>query len=116
MEENLINLSDRIFSDNYDSLLQIVKQLNQLMEKSEENDSSKILDDSIVKFNNIINNNKKNLDLMRKDINELFNKSDKSAQSIINDKEIKDDNGEYKGQIVNGLKNGKGIYHYNNGD
>ena len=93
MNENLINLKNRLLSDNYDSLLQIVKQLNQLMEKSEENDSSKILDDSIVKLNNIINNNKKNLDLMRKDINELFNKSDKSAQSIINDKEIKDDNG-----------------------
>ena len=43
---------------------------------------------------------------MTKDINELSNKS---VQSIINDKEVKDDNGEYIGQIVNGLKNGKGI-------
>ena len=50
---------------------------------------------------------------MTKDINELNNKS---VQSIINDKEVKDDNGEYIGQIVNGLKNGKGIYHYNNSD
>ena len=32
-EENLINLSDRILSDSHDPLLQIVKQLNQLMEQ-----------------------------------------------------------------------------------
>ena len=81
MNENLINLKNRLLSDNYDSLLQIVKQLNQLMEKSKEKDTIKILKEIIDRLDIIINENKKNFDILTKDINELSNKS---VQSIIN--------------------------------
>ena len=113
MEGSIKNLIDKIYSNSYDSLLQIIKQLSLLMEESKEKSTIKILDDIIDSLNNITNENKTNLDLMKKNINELCNKSD---QLNINNKEIKENKGEYIGQIINGLKNGKGIYYFGNGD
>ena len=68
-------------------------------------------------MNYIINKNKKNLELIRNDINQLNNKFDELKINITkNNKELKYDNKRYIGQVVNGLPEGKGIAYYNNGN
>ena len=60
-------------------------------------------------INNIITKIRKN--------NNLINDNKKNNNDINNNQEIKYDNGDrYVGQVLNGLREGKGIMYYNNGD
>ena len=75
----------------------------------------------IIEIRNIINENKKNLELIRNDIKQMFNKIDKNINELkinntINNKELKYDDGRYVGQVVNGLREGKGIMYFNDGE
>ena len=67
MEQNMFNLNNKIYSNN-NLLLEIIKDLNQVINKSKEDLSIKILGNVINKINYIINENKKNLQLLRNDI------------------------------------------------
>ena len=120
MEKNIFNLNDKIYS-NHNILLEIVSVLQQLMNYSKDNLIIKKLGKIINKMNYIIIENKKNLDLIRDDINKILNQmNDKNSvlkfNDIMNNKELKYNNGRYVGQVVNGKKDGKGIYYYNEGD
>ena len=64
MDENLFNLNNKIYSNNNNILLEIVKDLNQLINYSKDNKIIKILGNVINKMNYIINENKKNMDLI----------------------------------------------------
>ena len=117
MEQNLFNLNDKIYSNNNNILLEIVNDLQKLMNNTKDNLIIKTLWNIINKMNNIINENKKNLELIRNDIKQMFNKIDKNINelkinNVINNKDLKYDNGRYVGQIVNGLREGKGILYY----
>ena len=77
----------------------------------------------MIKINNIINENKKNIELLRKDISILYDKLSKQLNDLkINNKnnqEIKYNNSgrnRYIGQVLNGVPEGKGIMYWNNGD
>ena len=48
--------------------------------------------------------------------NNLINDNKKNNNDIINNQEIKYNDGKYIGQVLNGLKEGKGIMYYNDGD
>ena len=90
--------------------------------------------DNIIKLsiNNNISFQLKNINIILDTINENMNKNNEKLKNLLNEnnevinnklneinnsiKEIKYDNGRYVGQIVNGKKEGKGIYYWTDGD
>ena len=63
-------------------------------------------------MNYIINENKKNIDLIRNDISSILKKFDElKINNTINNQQLKRMNGKYIGQVVNGLAEGKGIWY-----
>ena len=74
MEENLFNLNNKIYSNNNNILLGIINDLQKIINYSKDKAIIKILSNVIIKMNNIINENKKNLKLLRNDISILYDK------------------------------------------
>ena len=116
-------LNNKIYSNNNNILLGIINDLNQIINYSKDNIIIKRLSDIIIKMNFIINENRKNTELIRNDIsnilnqiNKRFDKLDINNNNTFNNKEIIGNNGRYIGQVVNGKAEGKGIEYYNNGD
>ena len=101
-------------------LLEILKDLNQLINYYKDNFSIKIVGNVINKINCIINENKKNLQTQRNDMSSLFDKLNKSFDKLeinnINKQELKCIDGKYIGQVVNGIREGKGAWYGFNGD
>ena len=116
----MFNLNNKIYSNNNNLLIEIINDLNQLMNYYRDNLSIKILGNVINKINYIINENKKNLQLLRNDISSLYNQINKRFDKLeinnINKQEIKFKDGKYIGQVVNGLAEGKGTWYGFNGD
>ena len=112
----MFNLNNKIYSNNNNLLIEIINDLNQLMNYYRDNLSIKILGNVINKINYIINENKKNLQLLRNDISKLSQKIDNLNINNINKQELKFNNGKYIGQVVNGLAEGKGTWYEINGD
>jgi len=83
MEQNLFNLNDKIYSNNNNLLIEIVNDLQQLMYNSKDNLIIKVLGNIINKMNFIINENKKNLELIRNDILSLHKKFDKLIKQYL---------------------------------
>ena len=85
-----------------------------------DNLSINILGNVINKINYIINENKKNLQLLRNDISSMCNQTNKRFDKLeinnINKKEIKCIDGKYIGEVVNGLAEGKGTCYGFNGN
>ena len=113
MEENIFNLNDKIYSNNNNILLEIIKELQVIINKSKDDLIIKILSNVIIKMNNIINENKKNLELIKNDILSLINKRFDEI-NYNNEKELKLDR--YEGEFKNNGREGKGIYYNANGD
>ena len=120
MEQNMFNLNNKIYSNNNNLLIEIINDLNQLMNYYKDNLSIKILGNVINKINYIINENKKNLQLLRNDISSLCNQINKRFDKLeinnINKQEIKFKDGKYIGQVVNGLAEGKGTWYGDDGN
>ena len=68
MEQKVLDLNDKIYSNNNNILLELIKDLNQVINNSTNNENIKILNNGINKINYIINENKKNDELLRKNI------------------------------------------------
>ena len=123
MEENLLNLYNKINSNNNNILLSIINEIQQTIKDSKENITIKRLSDIIIKMNNMINENKKNTELIRNDISKLYNQINKQFNELKNNnnlqyKEIKYDfdhknpvnkRMKYLGQVLNGVPEGKGV-------
>ena len=124
MEENIFNLNNKIYSNNNNILLGIINDLQQIINISKDNIIIKRLSDIIIKMNNIINENIKNTELIRKDISILYDKLSKQSNDLTlnnkNNQEIKYNNergrNKYIGQVLNGVPEGKGIMYWNDGD
>ena len=71
MEQNIFNLDNKIFSINNNILIEIINDLQQIIYYINDNIIIKRLYDVITKMNTIINENKKNTELIRNDINKL---------------------------------------------
>ena len=121
------NLNNKIYSNNNNLLLGIVNDLQQIINNTHDNLIIKRIGDIINKMNFIINDNKKNTQLIINHISSLENKimnglNKKFDQLNINNNQLNnqienyDDGDRYVGQIINGLREGKGTYYYNNGD
>ena len=74
MEKNLFSLNNKMYSNNNNILFEIINEWSQIKNKSNDDIIIKRLGVIINKMNYIINENKKNLELIRKDISSLFNK------------------------------------------
>ena len=121
MDNDILNLNNKKYSNNNNILLQIINDLNQLMYSIHDNIIIKRISDIINKMNYIVNENKKNFELIRNDISLIYNKMNKRFDKLeinnkINNQEIKFKDGRYIGEVVNGLAEGKGIFYGYNGD
>ena len=86
-------LNNKIYSNNNNILLEIAQKLNDIINDLSGSNINKIIinkiKDIILLINKLINDNKKNIELLRKDIQNLSDKIDK------NFKELKNDNKQY---------------------
>ena len=114
MDQFIIRLDDKIKSDTDKILIEVASELLQLKKDSKDDIIIKRLGSIINKINNIIEENKKNVELIRNDINKI---NDKIDDLLINhNKELKNEKGKYVGEIKNGKREGKGIFNFKNGD
>ena len=94
------------------------------MKGSKENITIKRLADIIIKINKVINENRKNTELIRNDISKLYHQMNQQFNelknnNILNNQEIKYNNNhriKYIGQVLNGVPEGKGVMYWDNGD
>ena len=121
MEPNEFNnINNKIYTNNNNILLEIINDLQQWINYSKDNIIIKRLSDSIIKLNDIINENKKNTQLIINHISNLENTIVKKIEQLNNNnhnnKEIRYDNGDrYVGELINGIREGKGIMNGTNG-
>ena len=123
MDKDTFSLDNHIYSNNNNILLGIINELQQIVNSSHENLTIKRISDIIIKINSAINENKKNTQLIIEHITNLQNqmtqmskKFDELKINNISNKEIKYDDRRYVGQVVNGLKEGKGTVYRNDGE
>ena len=125
MDKDTFTLNNQTYSNNNNILLGIINELNQIANSSHENLTIKRISDVIIKMNFIINENKKTRELIMNQFILLQNKFEQLSKkidinNINNNQELKGiKNGKkwrYVGQVVNGLREGKGIMYWNNGD
>ena len=114
MDQFFIRFDDKIKSDTDKILIEVASELLQLKKDSKDDIIIKRLGSIINKINNIIEENKKNVELIRNDINKI---NDKIDDLLINhNKELKNEKGKYIGEIKNGKREGKGIFYFKDGD
>ena len=133
MNQDTFNLNSKIYSNNNNLLFGIINDLQQVINNTNDNLIIKRIGDIITKMNFIINENRKNTQLIMNQMTLLQNQNslmqNKLAQmnknfanlniNNINNKEIRYNDGSrlrYVGQVVNGLREGKGILYWNDGD
>ena len=121
MFQNAFALNNQTYANNNNILLGIINELQQIINSSHENLTIKRISDVIIKMNFIINENKKNHEsiinqftLLQNQISQLSQKL--NVNNINNQQELKGKNWRYVGQVVNGLREGKGICYSDNGD
>ena len=64
MEQTIINMNNKIYSNNYNLLFGIINDLQQVINNTKDNLIIKRIGDIINKINFIINENKKNTELI----------------------------------------------------
>jgi len=125
MDKDTFTLNNQTYSNNNNILLGIINELNQIANSSHENLTIKRISDVIIKMNFIINENKKTRELIMNQFTLLQNQIQQLSKkidfnNINNQQELKGiKNGynyRYVGQVVNGLREGKGICYWEDGD
>ena len=110
MDKDIFTLNNQTYSDNNNILLEIINELEQIANSSRENITIKKISDVIIKMNFIMNQFIK----LENQISQLS--QNLKFNNINNQQELKGENGRYVGQVINGLREGKGIMYYTNGD
>ena len=117
-DENSFMINNKIYSNNNNILINIVKELenisNNLYYNTKLNKIIEQIRNIIILINKVINDNKNNINLIRNDIYNL-QKIIINNNNYINGTKIYTF-GKYIGQLKNNLRDGKGIMYYNNGD
>ena len=125
MDKDTFTLNNQTYSNNNNILLGIINELHQIANSSHENLTIKRISDVIIKMNFIINENRKNHESIMNQFSLLQNRFDQLSKKIdINNinynqelKGIKNGyNWRYVGQVLNGLREGKGICYWEDGD
>ena len=84
MEQNFFHLNNKIYSDNNNILLGIIEDLQQIISTYNDNILIERLRDIIIAITKIINENKKNTELIRNDISNLDIKLNKKFDELKN--------------------------------
>ena len=118
MTEDTFNINNKVFLNNNNLLLEIVNDIKII--NSKEKAVNKKLKDIINRLNSIINDNQKKTELIKEQFTLMKNHFNKIIEhlkfNIRINKEIKYDNGaRYVGQVLSGLKEGKGIMYWKSG-
>ena len=127
MAENFFDLYNKMSSNIFNILLEIINDLQKIINDSKDDTNIKRLTELITKMNNYINENRKTSELIKDEIFKLYEKVNKqfddlkinNINNIMNNQEIKYNNGsriKYIGQVLNGVPEGKGIMYWDNGD
>ena len=101
MDINAFNLNNQIYSNNNNILLGIINELHEIVNSSHENLTIRRISDIISRINFIINENKKNTQLI---INHITNLQNQVTQMNKKLDELKIKNLGYTGQQENGLR------------
>ena len=120
MDKDTFTLNNQTYSNN-NILFEIITELQQISNSSHENLTIKRIRDIIIKMNFIINENRKNMGLIMNQFTKLENQISQPSQNlkfnnINNQQELNGENWRYIGQVVNGLREGKGIEYYISGN
>ena len=121
MDKDTFTLNNQTYTNNNNILLGIITELQQISNSSHENLTIKRISDVIIKMNFVVNENKKNHESIMNQFTKLENQISQLNQNlkinnINNQQELKLDIGRYVGQVVNGLREGKGTVYFNDGD
>ena len=128
MFQNALALNNQTYANNNNILLGIINELQQIINYSKEDLTIKRISDIIIKINFFFNEYKKDHEsimnqfaLQQNQLASLQNQLNQLNQNlkinnINNQQELKLNIGRYVGQVINGLREGKGIEYYNNGD
>ena len=121
MDKNIYSLDNKIYSSNNNLLIEIINDLKEVINNIKDNSIIKRIGDIIIKMNFIIKENEKNSELIINHIsllqNQIYTKyTELNINNNINNQELQCENGKYIGQVVNGKREGKGIYYVYNGD
>ena len=115
------NMNNEIYTNNNNLLLDVVNRLENLLTENNLQIIIPRIKDIIIIMNKIINNNeqiRKDIQNLNNNINEKFKNLELNINNnLINkNKQIKIyNNGKYEGQMLKGLREGKGIFYYNDG-
>jgi len=120
MEQNGVNMGEKIFSEINTSLLNIITDLQQALNNPEENILKEKITEIINRLNSIVEENKKSTYLLITHIKSLEDKADhitpKKPVNFVDIKEIRMDDRKYIGQVINGIPEGKGVMYVDGGD
>ena len=126
MNQETLNLNNKVYPNNNNLLFDIINDLQQVINNTNDNLVIKRIGDIITKMNFIISENRKNIQLIIDQYASLQNQLAQMNKNFanlninnINNKEIRYNDGSrlrYVGQVVNGLREGKGILYWNDGD
>jgi len=115
--DNSFILNNKIYSNNNNILFEIINKLENIIKDINNNIIINRIKDIIIIINKLINDNKKNIELIRKDIQDLYNHINNNIKELNNNiNQNINNNGRYEGQFKNDIRERKGIYYYNDGD
>ena len=104
MEKDIMNLNDKIYSNMNYIFLEVVNDLQLLINNLKNDLIIKALEKEIIKINNLINENKKNNELIKNNISEFYAQTQKKFDELkinnINNQEIQCENGRYIGKLL----------------
>ena len=104
------------YKNNNDILYNIINQLEIIvndLNNHKKIDIIKQIKNIIILVNKVIRENKKNTEQLREDIQKLNKNMINNFEKIICDSKKIYEDGEYIGELKNGLREGKGVFYYN---
>ena len=110
----MIILNKKIYSNNKEVLLEFITELKEILCSIKNEKIFKKIEMLTINLNKFITDYKKKVDIEQKALEELKNKI-----NIKKDKlkiKVNFDDGTYIGEIINGIREGKGIFYDKNGD
>ena len=120
MEQNSVNIEEKVFSNINTTLQVIITDLQQTLNNTQENIFKEKISDIIKRMNSLIEENKKNTELIINHIKSLKDNSTtktiKKPDNFLDIKEIRMDDRKYIGQVINGIPEGKGVMYVDGGD
>ena len=82
MDKDTFSFNNQIYSNNNNILLEIIDDLQQIVNSSQDNLMTKRIGDIIIRMNSLINENKKNMESIMKEFSSLKNQLKKLNEKL----------------------------------